>query len=304
MGDHYSSVLQWVGFVIMYKSLIASCLAVATLASPEADADAGLLVSAVVPAVHTNALVGSGGISPAWPATRALGLDSTCYGCRPLAAVHLIHKREAEAEADPYYGYGYLAAPLYRYRYGPGIALHPGVATSFVARSPQGLRGKRSADAEPGVVVGHTVGLGLNNIHGLSHFGSGYTVSQLHPSGHSFQAIDRLHHKREAEAEPEAEADAEADPYYGYGYGLGYYGLGYSRLGYYGKREAEAEPEADAEADPYYGFGYSGLGYAGLGYAGLGYSRLGYAGLGYSRLGYSRLGYSGLGHYGRGYYLG
>merc|ERR1712058_208792 len=164
MGDHYSSVLQWVGFVIMYKSLIASCLAVATLASAEADADAGLLVSAVVPAVHTNALVGSGGISPAWPATRALGLDSTCYGCRPLAAVHLIHKREAEAEADPYYG--------------PGIALHPGVATSFVARSPQGL-GKRSADAEPGVgvVVGHTVGLGLNNIHGLSHFGSGYTVS-------------------------------------------------------------------------------------------------------------------------------
>merc|ERR1712112_12631 len=211
---------QWVGFVIMYKSLIASCLAVATLASAEADADAGLLVSAVVPAVHTNALVGSGGISPAWPATRALGLDSTCYGCRPLAAVHVIHKRSAEAEADSYYGYGYLAAPLYRYRYGPGIALHPGVATSFVARSPQGL-GKRSADAEPGVVVGHTVGLGLNNIHGLSHFGSGYTVSQLHPSGHSFQAIDRLHKR-----------DAEADPYYGYGYSrLGYYGHG---LGYYG----------------------------------------------------------------------
>merc|ERR1711955_142141 len=205
---------------IMYKSLIASCLAVATLASAEAEADAGLLV---VPAVHTNALVGSGGISPAWPATRALGLDSTCYGCRPL--VHAIGKRSAEAEADPYYGYGYLAAPLYRYRYGPGIALHPGVATSFVARSPQGI-GKRSADAEPlGVVVGHTVGLGLNNIHGLRHFGSGYGISQLHPSGHSFQAINRLH-KREAEAE------AEADPYYGYGYSrLGYYGHG---LGYYG----------------------------------------------------------------------
>merc|ERR1712180_530318 len=149
MGDHYSSVLQWVGFVIMYKSLIASCLAVATLASPEAEADAGHLV---VPAVHTNALVGSGGISPAWPATRALGLDSTCYGCRPLvAAVHVVGKRSAEAEADPYYGYGYLAAPLYRYRYGPGV------------------------------VVGHTVGLGLNNIHGLSHFGSGYGISQLHP---------------------------------------------------------------------------------------------------------------------------
>merc|ERR1711955_106292 len=225
---------------IMYKSLIASCLAVATLASAEAEADAGLLV---VPAVHTNALVGSGGISPAWPATRALGLDSTCYGCRPL--VHAIGKRSAEAEADPYYGCGYLAAPLYRYRYGPGIALHPGVATSFVARSPQGI-GKRSADAEPlGVVVGHTVGLGLNNIHGLRHFGSGYGISQLHPSGHSFQAINRLH-KREAEAE------AEADPYYGYGYSrLGYYGHG---LGYYG-----------------HGLGYYGHGYRhgyGFGYYG------------------------------------
>merc|ERR1719516_409924 len=128
----------------MYKSLIASCLAVATVAS----AEAGHLV---VPAVHTNALVGSGGISPAWPATRALGLDSTCYGCRPLAAVHLIHKREAEAEADPYYGYGY----------------------------------------------GHAVGLGLNNVHGLRHFGYGHGVSQLHPgAASSFQAITRLH-KRE-----------------------------------------------------------------------------------------------------------
>merc|ERR1712236_17461 len=250
MGDHYSSVLQWVGFVIMYKSLIASCLAVATLASPEAEADAGILVA---PAVHTNALVGSGGISPAWPATRALGLDSTCYGCRPLvAAVHVVGKRSAEAEADPYYGYGYLAAPLYRYRYGPGIALHPGVATSFVARSPQGL-GKRSADAEPGVVVGHAVGLGLNNIHGLSHFGSGYGISQLHPSGHSFQHTSRLH-KREAEAEPEADAYYG---YYGHGYGLGYghgyghalgyHGLGYSHGGYYGHGYGHG-----------YGYGYYG----------------------------------------------
>merc|ERR1712126_756846 len=245
MGDHYSSVLQWVGFVIMYKSLIASFLAVATLASAEAEADAGLLV---VPAVHTNALVGSGGISPAWPATRALGLDSTCYGCRPL--VHAIGKRSAEAEADPYYGYGYLAAPLYRY--GPGIALHPGVATSFVARSPQGI-GKRSADAEPlGVLVGHTVGLGLNNIHGLRHFGSGYGISQLHPSGYTAQHITRLH-KREAEAEP------EADAYYGYGYGLGYghrlgyghhlgyHGLGYTHGGYYGHGYGHG-----------YGYGYYG----------------------------------------------
>merc|ERR1712080_615382 len=44
---------------------------------------------------------------------------------------------------------------------------------------------------------------------GLSHFGSGYGISQLHPSGYSAQHITRLH-KREAEAEP------EADAYYGY----------------------------------------------------------------------------------------
>merc|ERR1712098_986030 len=142
-----------VGSIIMHKFLIASCLAVATLASPEADPSL----------IHGNALVGSGGISPAWPTTLGYGVQSTCYGCRG----HYIGKRSAEA--DPYYGYGY----------------------------------------------GHAVGLGLNNVYGLRHFGSGYGISQLHPSGYSAQHITRLH-KREAEAEP------EADAYYGYGYGLGY----------------------------------------------------------------------------------
>merc|ERR1712080_617986 len=128
--------------LIMYKSLITSCLAVATLASPDASPAPHHVL-----AVHTNALVGSGGISPAWPATRALGLDSTCYGCRPVVHVHGIGKRSAEAEADPYYGYGY----------------------------------------------GHAVGLGLNNIHGLSHFGYGHGIGQLHPgAASSFQAIHRL----------------------------------------------------------------------------------------------------------------
>merc|ERR1712179_30398 len=142
--------------VTMQKFLIASCLAVAALAAPEADADAHL-------AVHTNALVGAGGVAPAWPTTTVLGYglhQSTCYGCRG----HYIGKRSAEAEAGVH-GYG------------------------------------------------HVVGLGLNNVHGLtSHVGTGYGISQLHPSGHSFQHINRLH-KREAEAEP------EADAYYGYGYG-------------------------------------------------------------------------------------
>merc|ERR1712215_590794 len=157
-----------VSSIIMHKFLIASCLAVATLASPEADPSL----------IHGNALVGSGGISPAWPTTLGYGVQSTCYGCRG----HYIGKRSAEA--DPYYGYGY----------------------------------------------GHAVGLGLNNVHGLRHFGYGHGVSQLHPgAASSFQAINRLH-KREAEAEP------EADAYYGYGYGLGYgHRLGYGHhLGYHG----------------------------------------------------------------------
>merc|ERR1719361_1431113 len=72
-------------------------------------------------------------------------------------SVHRLHKREAEAdaEADPGYlyapyHYGAYGYPAYGYRFGlAGVAAHPGAATSFVARSPQGL-GKRSADAEPG----------------------------------------------------------------------------------------------------------------------------------------------------------
>merc|ERR1712098_744426 len=108
-----------VGSIIMHKFLIASCLAVATLASPEADPSL----------IHGNALVGSGGISPAWPTTLGYGVQSTCYGCRG----HYLGKRSAEA--DPF-------------------------------------------------------------------FGSGYGISQLHPSGYSAQHITRLH-KREAEAEAE-----------------------------------------------------------------------------------------------------
>merc|ERR1712025_1397748 len=115
--------------------------------------------------------------------------------------------------------------------------------------------GKRSAEADPyyGYGYGHAVGLGLNNVHGLRHFGYGHGVSQLHPGvASSFQAIHRLH-KREAEPEP------EADAYYGYGYGLGYghrlgyghhlgyHGLGYTHGGYYGHGYGHG-----------YGYGYYG----------------------------------------------
>merc|ERR1711942_661906 len=126
-----------VGSIIIHKFLIASCLAVATLASPEADPSL----------IHGNALVGSGGISPAWPTTLGYGFQSTCYGCRG----HYIGKRSAE----PIYGFGYST----------GIALHPGRASSFVARSPQGLNfglryGKRSA--EPIYGFGYNTGIALH----------------------------------------------------------------------------------------------------------------------------------------------
>merc|ERR1712126_673648 len=211
-----------VGSIIMHKFLIASRLAVATLASPEADPSL----------IHGNALVGSGGISPAWPTTLGYGVQSTCYGCRG----HYIGKRSAEA--DPSY-----VAPFYGY--GHGIAHHGGHATSFVARSPQGLHGvyghyigKRSAEADPSYGYGYVAPI----------YGYGHGISQLHPgAASSFQAIHRLH-KREAEPEP------EADAYYGYGYGLGYghrlgYGhhLGYTHGGYYGHGYGHG-----------YGYGYYG----------------------------------------------
>jgi hypothetical protein len=54
-----------------------------------------------------------------------------------VSAVSQIHKREAEAEADPallYAGYAGYAPLAYT-----GVAAHPGLASSFTYRSPQGL---------------------------------------------------------------------------------------------------------------------------------------------------------------------
>merc|ERR1712001_310703 len=81
-----------------------------------------------------------------WPAAFGHGYSRMCYGCRG--------KRSADPEADPhYYGLGYYGLGYGLGLYGPGIAGHPGAATSFVARSPQGI-GQRSADAEPHYPLG------------------------------------------------------------------------------------------------------------------------------------------------------
>merc|ERR1712045_1097509 len=83
------------------------------------------------------------------------------------------------ALADPHYGYGYGL-------YGPGIAGHPGYATSYTYRSPQGI-GKRSAEPEPHY-GGYLYGPGI-----AAH--PGYATSYTHRSP---QGIG----KRSAEPEP------------------------------------------------------------------------------------------------------
>merc|ERR1712133_140463 len=201
----------------MQSVLIASCLAAAALA--DADAFYG----------YGNALVGPSGISAAWPTAVGYGHQSTVYGAR-----HFYGKRSADA----YYGYGYGL--------GLGVAAHPGAATSYVARSPQGLHGlvghyygKRSADADAYYGYGYGVGILNNNVY--SGFHGNHYANGL--PGRSFAAVTRG--KRSAEAE------AEADPYYGYGYGRAYgYGHGYGfghHGGYYGHGYGHG-----------YGYGYYG----------------------------------------------
>merc|ERR1712172_68803 len=140
MGHHYSSdtTVGSIIIIIMYKLLVAA--AVIAVTSCEAEADPGYVYGA--PALY-NAY-------PNWPGVSAPGFSSTCHGCRPYYGKR---SADAEPEADAFYGYagyhglGYrtYGYPAYGYRYGlAGVAGHPGAATSFVARSPQGL-GKRSA---------------------------------------------------------------------------------------------------------------------------------------------------------------
>merc|ERR1712045_51090 len=160
------------------------------------------------------------------------------------------------ALADPHYGYGYGL-------YGPGIAAHPGYATSYTQRSPQGIgkrsaepephlygqyawpsvsgpyytstcwgcRGKRSADADAHGLINN-----VNRVSGLSPFPS-YTAAW--PGAHVM-----VNHfgKRSADAEPEADAWGVAGHPYG---GTSYVGRtvwGFPSMHHYGKRSADADP--------------------------------------------------------------
>ena len=128
-----------------------------------------------------------------------------------------------EAEADAYYGHGYglahgaaLVGPSGLSAAWPAVRGYGVQSTCYGCRGHVGY-GKRSADADAYYGYGHGLAYGL-------HAPSAYSVRQIHPSGSSYQSVNRLHGlghyygKREAEAD--AEADAEA--YYGYGHGLTY----------------------------------------------------------------------------------
>merc|ERR1712012_487031 len=121
------------------------------------------------------------------------------------------------ALSEPLYGYGYGYG-----LYGPGIAAHPGYATSYTHRSPQGI-GKRSAEPEP-------------------HLYGQYAWPSV--SGPYFTSTCfGCRGKRSVDAEP------EADAHYGYGYagyGYGLPGHSYASFGtpyghYLGKRSADAD---------------------------------------------------------------
>merc|ERR1712027_268722 len=188
----------------MKQFMVVASLAAVAVCRPEADAAADPEASPEADAFYGQYQWPGYGVVTPYGA-----VSSTCYGCRPY---HFIGKRSAEA-------------------HGLGVAVHPGVATSFVGPTTYGLPhhpiyyGKRSADAEP-----HGLGLGVA-VH------PGVATSYVGPTTHG---LPRLYYgKRDAEPEaapeaaPEAEADADAFYYGHYGYPLAYGGYGYGFPGGY-----------------------------------------------------------------------
>merc|ERR1712088_609135 len=135
----------------MQRFLIASCLTASALADP------GL--------VGGNVLVGPGGLAPAWPAAAGLGVQSTCFGCRPL---HIVGKRSAEPGLFAA-GYGFTNGPASVSAVGNHFAsnygvsqLHPGPASSFQLLPTDDQAAQKTS--EP---FGFAVPIGIrdNNLH-------------------------------------------------------------------------------------------------------------------------------------------
>jgi len=237
MGSHnryYSSVTTTVGISvnsIMKQFLVIASVAALGACTPVADAD---------PAASPDADAFYGQYQ--WPGYGVVtpygAVSSTCYGCRPY---HFIGKRSAEP-------------------HGPGVAAHPGHASSYVGPITYGYPrlhyGKRSADAEPhGTGVAVHPGIATSFVgpttygypHVLPlHYGKrsaeaephgtgvavhpGVATSFVGPTTYGYPHVLPLHHiyKREAEAAPVAEASPDADAFYGYyGHPVAYGGYGY-----------------------------------------------------------------------------
>jgi|ERR1711936_565331 len=241
MGTHCSSELSRghikVKNTAIMKLLLLTALAAVALAEPEADAYYGY------GGYYGHGLYGYGyGHQLGWPSIRGPGFSSQCFGCRG--------KRSAEPSAEPhgygFYGYHPYAYGLYHpYAYGhhvaapavaapapvadlpaatAGVGGHPGGATSYSHRSPQGLRGKRSA--EDTEAVAEEAPAAVAHVAVAHPYWGGYYGHQLGwasfraPGFESTLWGGRLG-KRSADAEP-------GYGYYGYpGYYRGYYGYPY-----------------------------------------------------------------------------
>merc|ERR1712051_535769 len=246
------------------KLLLLTALAAVALAEPEADAYYGY------GGYYGHGLYGYGyGHQLGWPTYSAPGFTSTVWGARG--------KRSAEPSAEPhgygFYGYHPYAYGLYHpYAFkhhvaaiaapeGTGVGVHPGGATSFVSRSPQGL-GKRSAEEAAPAEDDKVYGTGHNSYVGQTIWG----FPKVKRSAEEVEAV--------AEEAPAAAAHvAVAHPFYGYyGHQLGWLSFrapSFSSqcFGCRGKRSAEAEPGYGYYGYPAYYRGYYGYPY-GLGVAG------------------------------------
>merc|ERR1711893_375851 len=181
MGTHCSSELPR-GHIFKSKSItmkliLLTALAAVALAEPEAEAR----YYGYNPGFYGYNRGFSGyGHQQNWPSARTYGFSSTCWGCRG--------KRSADADAEPaYYGYGSYGYNFgsYGYPYGFGYRSYGFPARSFTYRSPQGLRGKRSAeaDAEPRY-YGYGYNFGSYGYpYGYRAYGRGIAA---HPTGNSF----------------------------------------------------------------------------------------------------------------------
>merc|ERR1711988_103626 len=205
MGTHCSSELPR-GHIFKSKSitmklLLLTALAAVALAEPEADAR----YYGYNPGFYGYNRGFSGyGHQQNWPSARTYGFSSTCWGCRG--------KRSADADAEPaYYGYGSYGYNFgsYGYPYGSGYRSYGIPARSFTYRSPQGLRGKRSAEAEPEAEAdaeprSHMLKIFLNSVRYYGYGSYGYNFGSYgypygsygyraygrgvaaHPTGNSF----------------------------------------------------------------------------------------------------------------------